>query len=265
MFARDLEASLGALPIRKLNANALAAIVFAWKDRYAKHTAYSLRSRMTQWLRSLEPLGLGLHQLARTLPRLNFPKARRVIATNEELQALHRHAEPWMRLFLHLAGPPHGLRFAEAASIAQTNWNAEEHTITFRKKGGDEHTLPITQEVEALFRIAPETGDATTPFIYRLRGRHRSPDPTGLLTEKSLRRHFAQLRREAGVNPLLTVHDLRRTTAVQAYEKTKDLRLVSQLLGHARLSTTAWYLEHRDTSKLRQLIHELRPPTELKQ
>ena len=265
MFARDLEAALGALPLNKMNTPALAAIVFTWKDRYARHTAYALRSRMTQFLRSLEPLGLGLHNLARTLPKLNFPKARRVIATREELQALYRSAEPWMRLFLHLAGPPLGLRFSEAASIAESNWNREEQSITFTKKGGDQHTLPTTPEIEQLFRLAPDTAEPTTPFIYRLRGKHHGHDPNGLLNEKSLRRHFAQLRKRAGVNPQLTIHDLRRTAAVHAYDQTKDLRIVSQLLGHARLSTTAWYLEHRDTNKLRELVHQLRPPTEMKQ
>jgi hypothetical protein len=265
MFARDLQAALGEVPIRKLTTPALAAIVFTWKDRYAKHTAYALRSRMGQFLRSLEPLGLGLHNLARTLPKLNFPKARRVIATTDELHALYRNAEPWLRLFLMLAGPPLGLRFAEARSIAESNWNPEEHTITFVKKGGDEHTLSTTPEMEQLFLLAPDTGDRNTPFIYRLRGQHRGPDPAGVLTDKSLRLHFSQLRKRAAVNPQLTVHDLRRTALVRAYDQTHDLRLVSHLAGHARLSTTAWYLEHRDTAKLRELVHQLRPITEMKQ
>jgi hypothetical protein len=265
MMARDVEAAIGPLPIAKLTAANLAPLVFAWKDRYAKHTAYALRSRLLHFLRSLEPLGLGHHTIARLLPKLNFPKARRVIATDEELTALYANAEPWMRLFLHLVGPPLGLRFSEAASIGAPHWNQEEHTITFTKKGGDEHTLPTTPEIEQLFRLAPETADHATPFIYRLRGKHHGPDANGVLNEKSLRQHFQNLRRRAGINPAVTVHDLRRTALVKAYDRTHDLRIVSQLAGHARLSTTAWYLEHRDAAKLRDLVHELRPPTDLKQ
>ncbi len=57
-------------------------------------------------------------------------------------------------------------------------------------------------------------------------------------------RHFRALVLTTGVTPELTLHDLRRTVAKSAFAVTGDLRVVQQLLGHARLNTTSDYLHH---------------------
>lgn len=50
-----------------------------------------------------------------------------------------------------------------------------------------------------------------------------------------------------GITRKLTFHDLRRTTAVHAYEVTRDLRVVQALLGHKELAHTLYYLDHNTT------------------
>jgi integrase/recombinase XerC len=191
-----------------------------------------------------------------SLPKAKRGKPSRVVATAEETNKLLAHAEPHMRLLI-LLWLQRGLRFSEGLSIAPRNWNKDRHEITFIKKGGEQHTLPTSPEIEALFLIAPDEGPTVT-YTTALQGAH----PT---KPEAIRDRFNALRKQIGINPAVTPHALRRTLAVTTYEHTHDIRAVQQILGHESLATTARYLAHVDLGKLRSLFAEMKPITEIKQ
>jgi len=128
--------------------------------------------------------------------------------------------------------------------------------VSYVKKGGDIYELPLSDELEQLFALAPVDDDR--PFLESLRG------PEGLgrahvrICDDTIREAWQRLKRRTGVNPELKPHDLRRTTADLAWEATHDLRIVQQLLGHKSMATTAEYLQHRDQATLRPLIQALK-------
>lgn len=254
-MAHDLARAIGHVKLAQLNAIELTGVVLRWKEKYSRNTAASLRSRLKKFLMDAESIGAPV-RLCDTLPPLRPSRPRTVIATPEELQRLLETAEPWMRLFLLLCCTL-GLRFSEAYNLSEENWDREKHLITFKKKGGDQHTLPVTEEIERLLEIATPGPE---PFFARLRGPGQTK--TGTLSKCSVHQSFGRLKQKAQVNPKLTIHDLRRTVAVSMYELTKDIRVVSQLLGHANLYTTGYYLQHRDPEKLRDLTALLRPHVE---
>jgi integrase len=80
-------------------------------------------------------------------------------------------------------------------------------------------------------------------------------------TDTGWRRTFQKVKKELGITRKLTPHDLRRTTAVLAYQTTRDLRTVQALLGHADLAHTLYYLDHHNTPVSPALIELLRQPT----
>jgi len=45
----------------------------------------------------------------------------------------------------------------------------------------------------------------------------------------------------AGIEKIITFHSLRHTALTRLYEKTKDIRLVQEVAGHANISTTMIY------------------------
>jgi integrase len=244
MVAREVAALAGNLQPSQLTEAMMLGLAARWRAKYARTTAYKRTKLLRRMLRELE--GAGAPKM--NIPRAPAPRPCTNIAAPEELQALIAAADPWMRLFLLLTSAL-GLRFAEAARIDSKCWNQEQHTITYVKKGGDKHTLPVTPEIEALFQLAPEGPE---PFLWRLAGKQLSKRP-----DVQLRFAFAKLRRKAGVRTSLTPHALRRTAAITMYALTKDIRAVQQLLGHANMSTTAWYLAHQDTEKLRPLVEQM--------
>jgi len=107
-----------------------------------------------------------------------------------------------------------------------------------------------------MFEAAP-AGEEDWTYIERWRGKKMS--------KTAVEHAWRKLKKAAHVREDLRVHDLRRTTAVSLYQLTKDLRAVSQLLGHASMSATCGYLAHQDPQTLRPLLAQLRPQTEMKQ
>jgi integrase len=142
-----------------------------------------------------------------------------------------------------------GLRRSDCLRVAPAHYNAEARTITIdQRKTGDTVSIPVTQALAHLLDHAP-TKTPTTPFYELYRGKPISPD--GLTSA------WHALKKNAGVDGGLWLHDLRRTLAVSLYEISKDLRVVEQMLGHANLSSTVHYLEHRDPAKLRPYLDAL--------
>ena len=56
-----------------------------------------------------------------------------------------------------------------------------------------------------------------------------------------VRKMMRQKAVKAGIEKIITYHSLRHTALTRLYEKTKDIRLVQEVAGHANISTTMIY------------------------
>jgi integrase len=242
--AKDLADLAGNWKPAELGRHHFEALKNAWQKHYSQATQHQL----TNYLRMLARW-MGIDAV--DVPKVRQPRPRTVIITPEELQRALAAAPAWLRVFITFCTAL-GLRHAEALDVKETGYNPINHTISFKAKGGDIQTMPTTPDIEAIIEAAPP-GPAEMGIVERYKG---SPIGRGMLWH-----HWKQLRKKAGIRPEVTIHDLRRTAAVTAYEFTKDIRFVWQLLRHRNLATTARYLEHVDTNKMRQILAELWSPT----
>jgi integrase len=163
---------------------------------------------------------------------------RNVTATADERNKLIAAAAPHLRCWLLLCSDL-AMRSGTAAKIAPRHYDAARGTLTFSTKKGREMCLPITAELEGMLRPLANA-DAATPFVCLL---HRN----GRIHVENLRAAMRRLMKRLGINRRIIAHDLRRTTAVQVYEGSHDLRLVQAVLGHRHLASTLHYLDHRMT------------------
>jgi integrase len=189
--------------------------------------------------------------LVAAIPLLRRPPPRTVQVEPEQFTSLYEAAPPHLKLFLLLCRTL-GLRFQEAFRLCPLDYDADRRSITVTVKGGRHRTLPVTEEIAALLALAPSTEPRATPYVALLKGSKRC-------SEKSMRRSWRQAIKNSGVPDGLRPHDLRRSAAVALYEKTRDLRIVQQLLGHAQMYTTAQYIAPFDPEAMRPYLEALSP------
>jgi integrase len=149
-----------------------------------------------------------------------------------------------MRLWINLCADL-AIRSTTAARLGPENYNPARRELRFRTKCGERLTLPVTEAVRVLIDQCDMSNP--DPFVHQLwmqEPHNRGPQPRPSSDAATLRRHFTALRRSIGITRKLTLHDLRRTTAVAMYRYTRNIRAVQALLGHRNMQSTIWYLDH---------------------
>lgn len=121
-----------------------------------------------------------------------------------------------------------GLRVNEACTVGPDDYDARFKTLRVMGKGAKERTVPLSVRAQGVVVLA--VGAAI------LDG---SPTLVGL-AERTAREVVTRIGKRAGLGHVAS-HDLRMTFGTEAYNKTKDLRVVQDLLGHASSRTTEGY------------------------
>lgn len=124
-----------------------------------------------------------------------------------------------------------GCRIAEALSIRTRDFDLHEMTLTIRGKGDKTRVVPVSSA--AWTAISSRYVEA----LQVVEGDRR------LVTysDRGARRFLTTVAKKAGCRRTVSSHDLRATLATAAYDSTKDLRAVQEILGHATSATTEIY------------------------
>jgi integrase/recombinase XerC len=144
-----------------------------------------------------------------------------------------------------------GLRVSEAAGLDLEAVDLARASLRVLGKGGKERMVPFG----AMARRALEA---------HLRGRGAAPGALftngrgGRLTARSIHTIVRDSARAAGITRRVTPHTLRHTFATHLLEGGADLRMIQELLGHSRLSTTQRYT-HVDADRLMKIYDRAHP------
>ena len=134
-----------------------------------------------------------------------------------------------------------GLRVAECCGLDLEDVDRRHGTVRVLGKGNRERMVPVGDEALAALdrylegRVASPGGrkGAAGPLFRNPRGQR--------LTTRSVHRIVGRRARAAGIARRVTPHTLRHTFATHLLGEGADLRLIQELLGHRRLSTTQRY------------------------
>jgi integrase/recombinase XerC len=127
-----------------------------------------------------------------------------------------------------------GARVAEFCALDLADVDGAGDTIRVRGKGAKERVIPVGDAaLQALAAYLRVRGNADGPLFENVRG--------GRLTARSVHRIVKARSRAAGLTRRVTPHTLRHTFATHMLDAGADLRLIQDLLGHSRLSTTQRY------------------------
>ncbi len=127
-----------------------------------------------------------------------------------------------------------GIRVAECCGLDCDDLDRSRGTVRVLGKGDKERMVPVgeaaLEAVDAYLAVRSHRG---RPLFTNRRG--------GRLTTRSMHRIVGQQARAIGTSRRVTPHTLRHTFATHMLGEGADLRLIQELLGHSRLSTTQRY------------------------
>ncbi|HEX3729996.1 MAG TPA: tyrosine recombinase XerC [Opitutaceae bacterium] len=201
--------------------------------------------------------GIPLPKLEKRLPQfLTESQAELLLAGPQRLQE-NGGADAFMvardRLALELLYGA-GLRISELVALNYGAVDAASGVARVRGKGGKERLCPLgrtalaaLQRFRAEFARAAGPGD---PILVTAAGKRLGPRAVQLM----LKRYLAL----AGLPHDLTPHKLRHAFATHLLNAGADLRLVQELLGHARLATTQVYT-HVSAARLKDVYDRAHP------
>jgi integrase/recombinase XerC len=127
-----------------------------------------------------------------------------------------------------------GLRVSELAGLDLDDLDRTLLTVRVLGKGRKERIVPYgARAADALAAFLEERGGAAGPLFANHRG--------GRLTVRSLHTIVRRNAALTGITRRVSPHTLRHTFATHLLDAGADLRMIQELLGHSRLSTTQRY------------------------
>jgi integrase/recombinase XerC len=127
-----------------------------------------------------------------------------------------------------------GLRVAELAGLALDDVDRSARTVRVLGKGRRERVVPLgAAAARALDAYLGRRGAAPGPLFLNARG--------GRLSPRSVHTVVRRAAAAAGITRRVSPHTLRHTFATHLLDAGADLRMIQELLGHRRLSTTQRY------------------------
>jgi len=127
-----------------------------------------------------------------------------------------------------------GLRVAECCGLDLDDLDRQQGSVRVMGKGGKERVVPAgdvaLQAVDAWLTVR---GEGRGPLFTNPRG--------GRLSTRGVHRIVKSRARAAGIERRVTPHTFRHSFATHMLGEGADLRLIQELLGHSRLSTTQRY------------------------
>lgn len=218
--------------------------------------------------RQLQLLGRALRHMAKFykagIPDLNL-KGAETKEPKERIRELS--VDEQKRLFQHL--PPDlkapvtfclmtGARIATMSGLLWKDVHLDRREIEFRLKGNETMTFPISRELAAFLSTLPRSNviDARRYVFTRIdkNSLERIPIvPKGGVFNAEFRQALADAEIED-----FRFHDLRHTFATRMLRQTRNLKLVSKLLGHKNIETTMRYA-HVLVDDMRSALEEFSP------
>lgn len=174
--------------------------------------------------------------------RLKEPKEIIRELTWEEQDRLFDHLRTDLHAFVKFALMT-GARLESICTLKWPDIDFRHQRIRFDLKGGDEMFFPMNGELRALLSALPRaTHKDSAEFVFtylnhRTKVPHRSKITAG---GGGLSVDFRGALAKANI-PAFRFHDLRHTFGTRLLRKTRNLKLVSTLMGHKSIETTMRY------------------------
>jgi len=175
--------------------------------------------------------------IALAMPARRTPHRLPDIYSAEELQRLFAAAPAGKPRTVLMTAYGGGLRVSEVVRLQVTDIDSQRRMIrvTRGKRNKGRYTLlseRLLAELRAYWKV-----ERPQPWLFPSR------DPQRPMTDDMARIFFNQAKAKAGIHKRGSIHALRHCFATHLLEARVDLRTIQILMGHASITTTAYYLQ----------------------
>ncbi len=214
-----------------LLANVSLKLIEAYKEHLLKHKGFK-PSGVNIELRHLSAafsLAVKYEYLPKNpfkqMTKLKVPKKKPIFLTPEQAATLLNHTRG-RSIYQHIFIALHtGARVSEICNLKWEDVDLKNRTVKFFGKGSKERTVPIPEGLrEFLSRL--ERG---SEFVV-----------TGSRNTKEIARQFREYADQVGLERF-TFHNLRDTYASWLVQRSVNLKVIQELLGHESIQTTLIY------------------------
>ena len=208
------------------------------------------------WFRFLVRRGVLERNVAREVRGPRMPKKLVSFLPIDEAAALMdgkpiAGPEPWRDAAVLEMLYASGLRVSELAGLDLDDVDRGRQTVRVLGKGRKERIVPYGgRAASALAAYLAMRGDARGPLFANRRG--------GRLSVRSIHTIVRRCAQACGITRRVSPHTLRHTFATHLLDAGADLRMIQELLGHSRLSTTQRYA-HVGTDQLMRAYDAAHP------
>lgn len=136
------------------------------------------------------------------------------------------------------------------------NQGLKSGIIRLERKGGTYVDVPISG-APAPWQALADAWDSGSTVADWVCPTGASGAQSGAGAYQRCRRHLQAVCGRLGLSGRQNLHRLRRTVGVRALRKTKDVHLVSQLLGHKTVATTERYVDELRTEEVAAIQRKL--------
>lgn len=143
-----------------------------------------------------------------------------------------------------------GVRFMELAKLPWTNINFDRQEIKVMGKGAKERIIPILPVIAGMLSAWREYSPGE--LVFPTDSKYGRIDPA--VTSRMLKR----LAKRAGVRPF-SIHKLRHYFATYALAAGADLKIISEVLGHASIAITGDIYRHVLTGEVDKTMAKFSP------
>ena len=175
------------------------------------------------------------------VPRMKQTRRIPQIFTREEVHTIIGSAETLIHKSMLMLAYGSGLRLSEITNLRAADIESEQMRILVRHGKGDRDRYAILPQVT--LETLREYWKAYRPegwlFV--------APRKGGAYAGQTLYDAFKSALKKSGIPKQGSIHTLRSCFATHLYEDGCGLLELRDLLGHARISTTAWYIQLADT------------------
>lgn len=169
------------------------------------------------------------------LPSAKEKRRLPTVLSREEVERLLKATSGLMGRALLTVIYSAGLRVGEAIQLRASDILSERGQVRVRSGKGkkDRYTVLADEAVDVLRMYYRIHRPREWLFPGRELGSH--------ISQRTARRIFNRAKEQARVNSKATIHTLRHSFATHMYEDGVDIRIIQELMGHARINTTLRY------------------------